>query len=76
MAEGSWTWQNSGDDIDYVKVQPGEPNGGTNENCLMMYFENGNWIDVGCLNIYNYHVCERPAAKPTAPKHGKEGMFN
>ena len=75
LKEGNWIWQNSGDDIDYTKFQPGEPNGGTGENCMNMYYENGNWIDVNCLNALSYHVCERPAAKPTPTKPGKEGKL-
>ena len=73
--EGSWIWQTSGDDIDYSKFQPGEPNGGTGENCLLMYYENGNWIDSTCTNAYNYHLCERLAAKPTLPPQSREGIY-
>lgn len=40
-----------------------------------MNFENGNWIDTNCLHTLNYHVCERRAAKPAAPKPGKEGKL-
>lgn len=74
LREGNWVWQSSGDDITNPRFQPGEPNGGTGENCLWMYFENGNWIDIGCMNTLNYHVCERPASKPTPPPPVKAGM--
>lgn len=73
--EGNWIWQSSGDDIDYSRFQPGEPNGGINENCLVMQFENGNWIDASCLGQVNFQICERPAAKPAPAKPGKEGKL-
>ena len=66
MREGNWIWQSSGDDIDYSRFQPGEPNGGYNENCLLMQYENGNWVDTSCLAQVNFQICERTAPKPTA----------
>ena len=66
MREGNWIWQSSGDDIDYSRFQPGEPNGGSNENCLLMHYENGNWVDAYCLAQVNFQICERTAPKSTA----------
>ena len=73
--EGSWIWQTSGDDIEYSKFQVGEPNGGANENCLLMYYENGNWMDIPCTNAYNYHLCERLAPKPALPPQSRAGIY-
>ena len=75
MREGNWIWQSSGDDIDYTRFQPGEPNGNFNENCLVLYFENGNWIDLPCSTTMNFQICERPASKPTAVAAAKTGKF-
>ena len=64
--EGNWIWQSSGDDLDFSRFNPGEPNGGVNENCLGMLHENGNWVDSVCAAAQNFHVCEKTTSKPTA----------
>lgn len=67
MKEKSWVWQSNGTELDYVRFHPGEPNGGTFENCLMMKEENGNWGDMPCqeTGIANLVVCEKATTKPT-----------
>ena len=76
-SEGDWVWQGSGNDIVYDRFQPSEPNGGTAENCLIMMYENGNWIDGSCSSPQNFHICEIPTTKPTtpAPKAGNIACF-
>ena len=32
----------------YTHFNPGEPNSGTSENCVNMYFDDGTWADVPC----------------------------
>ena len=72
MREGAWLWESTDNDVEYDRFQAGEPNGGINENCLIMHFENGNWIDGNCMGQLNFHICEIPAQKP-APLVIKEG---
>jgi hypothetical protein len=49
------------------RFQPGVPNGGAAENCLGMWYENGNWDDVMCTTPMSFHVCEIPTASPPTP---------
>jgi len=45
---------------EYVNFQPGEPNGGGGEDCVVMVKSwGGKWADVGCSGSYNY-ACSRP----------------
>jgi len=53
-------------DATYTRFHPGEPNGGTNENCAVIAQENGNWADVNCASQLNYNICEKPTVKTTA----------
>merc|ERR1712227_886336 len=49
--EGTWRWQESHDIPSYTNWQPGQPNGGTSQNCAMKTFfknEHGKWHDVAC----------------------------
>ena len=64
--EGNWIWHNSGEDVDYSRLNPGEPNGGVSENCLAMWYENGNWADYVCSAPLNFHVCEKTTGKTSA----------
>jgi len=64
-------------DAVYTRFHPGEPNGGTNENCAVIAQENGNWADLSCGYQLDYHVCEKATEKP-APKaisQGKKGSI-
>ena len=74
IREGSWVWQSTDNDVEYDRFQAGEPNGGINENCMMMWYENGNWVDGVCQQSLNFHICELPASKPKPPVI-KEGDF-
>jgi hypothetical protein len=67
VKEGTWKWQTFGNIANYTRFNPGEPNGGTNENCLLMWTENGNWIDGACTWSTNFHLCEKPNSKPPPP---------
>jgi hypothetical protein len=58
-------WQSNGLNTTYMGFNPGEPNGGVNENCLAMWVENGNWQDDVCLNTYSYNLCEKPMSQPS-----------
>jgi hypothetical protein len=43
----SWTFAQFNTPIVFTKWAPGEPNGGTSENCVHMY-PDGNWNDLPC----------------------------
>lgn len=47
--EGTFVWNSSNKPINYTKWQLGEPNGGTNENCLSFWFGGPYWND---------HICD------------------
>ena len=66
--EGRWRWQSTGALARYTKFQPGEPNGGTSENCVIIGQDKGLWADVCCFTNLNYHICEKPAGKHS-PHH-------
>ena len=49
-SEDEWYWINEDDEKENVSFKawlPDEPNGKTNENCLMMT-KSGDWIDLTC----------------------------
>lgn len=55
--DGGWAW-NDGTPLSFSNWQTGEPNGGTNENCLHQY-DNGRWNDAPCDGLDNL-VCQVP----------------
>ncbi|CAG2221046.1 unnamed protein product [Mytilus edulis] len=55
VIEGIWTWS-SGATMNFTKWNPGEPNGGDNENCLIL--ENNGWNDHKC-NEERYFICQQ-----------------
>ena len=56
-SEGLFTWID-GTVGGYNRFQSGEPNGGTNENCALMFrFPDAQWIDVGCAGPFAF-LCE------------------
>ncbi|KAL9974659.1 hypothetical protein ACROYT_G011722 [Oculina patagonica] len=58
-SEGTWVWEDGEDFGGFSSWPAGEPNGGENEQCLwMMYDENGNWNDAGC-DAGKPHVCKK-----------------
>ncbi len=60
-------WQSNGNNISYSRFQPGQPDGGVNENCLTMWIENGNWLDSTCMMLLGYNLCEKPTSSPPPP---------
>jgi Lectin C-type domain len=58
LAEGTWTTNSSGSSQWYKNWNSGEPNGGTNENCILMDAPSGKWIDISCSNSY-WTLCEK-----------------
>ena len=66
--EDRWRWQSSRSRAKFTKFQPGEPNGGTGENCVTIGQDKGLWADVCCFTNLNYHICEKPAGKHS-PHH-------
>lgn len=56
-ADGGWAW-NDGTPLDFTNWEPGEPNGGNNENCLHQY-ASGLWNDATCSDFDNL-VCQVP----------------
>ena len=58
-SEGLWTWVSS--HSNYSNFQPGEPNGGKNENCVEMMSYKGNWNGTwndGHCDGKNAFICE------------------
>lgn len=49
--DGSWVWANGETWGKYTAWSSGEPNGGANEQCLVMYRTSGQWNVVGEGNI-------------------------
>ena len=43
--------------VTYFNWHNGEPNGGRNENCVEIYFHNGQWNDQFCDEKLSY-VCK------------------
>ena len=43
--EGSWAWV-TGEEWSYQSWNSSEPNGGTNENYLIIWTSDGNWNDI------------------------------
>lgn len=42
----------------FTNFAPGEPDSGTGENCVSMYFPDGTWADVPCDGRYvTGYVC-------------------
>jgi hypothetical protein len=74
VKDGTWAWETFASSLNYTRFAPGDPNGGTQENCLIMWQENGNWADLSCMTTLNYHVCEKPTTKPLPPVSNREGM--
>ena len=46
--EGTYVWQGSGLAMTYSKWNPGEPNGGTGENCANLWGHVDTWNDWNC----------------------------
>ena len=61
--EGTWSWLSSNSDAKYTKFHGGDPNGGINENCLVMWYDNVDWADAICATTLNIHVCEKLVKK-------------
>jgi len=63
--EGTWKWADWTVLTGYINWFPGEPNGGTSENCvgIRMGQHGGNlydaqWHDISCYNIPRSFICE------------------
>ncbi|XP_042220632.1 uncharacterized protein LOC121865361 [Homarus americanus] len=56
-SEGNWHYLRSNTDVSYVNWAPGQPNGGTSENCAVMKGETfeGQWTDQSCRK--SFKVC-------------------
>ena len=55
--EGEWRWVTSGDLVTWTTWGDTEPNGGTSENCVILY-PAGDWNDWGCQHASALAVCE------------------
>jgi hypothetical protein len=59
--ENAWKWLD-GTPWKYTQWRKGEPNGGMNENCLILDLEKvkdkerGEWNDINCVNPFGY-IC-------------------
>ena len=58
ISEGTWLYNSTGSTMSYTNWNSGEPNGGTNENCIIMVASNGVWVDVSCNGAYST-MCEK-----------------
>jgi hypothetical protein len=56
-AEGVWRWQDGSLLGSYRNWSPGEPNGGSSENCMMMWV-GGAWNDLNCTWTLPF-ICEK-----------------
>ena len=53
--QGAWEWSD-GTALDYTPWWTGQPNGGTSQNCILMYPDQ-TWWDLEC-NSTRYYVCK------------------
>jgi hypothetical protein len=59
FTDGRWEWASTAQPFDFTNWNPGEPNGGTTEDCLMTaYSINGKWNDLPCTTAVRF-ICER-----------------
>ncbi|XP_061178334.1 aggrecan core protein-like [Saccostrea echinata] len=56
-SEGTFYWQHSREQIVFEKWNPGDPSGGTTENCVLKVYL-GNWQDYPCSMEFPY-ICEK-----------------
>ena len=66
VEEGVFQWNSDNSTVTWTDWYPGDPNGGTNDNCVFVY--GVNWADYPCVNnslitgpiicqgIYLYHL--------------------
>ena len=47
-SEGSFVWSHSGLAMTYTDWQPGQPDHGTNADCVLLITGTRRWHDVGC----------------------------
>ena len=56
--QGVWTGLNDNVQVNFTAWGPGEPNGGTTEDCACLYKSlQYSWIDAPCTGL-NSHLCE------------------
>lgn len=60
-SEGVWQWITD-EPWNYTNWAPGEPNGGTNQNCLDFADGSIQWDDEGCDRLINFYLVEYPGA--------------
>nr|XP_015209622.1 PREDICTED: ladderlectin-like [Lepisosteus oculatus] len=53
--EGKWLWSD-GSKWAFTKWNAWEPNNSGTENCLLTYWDHGNWNDMNCNNQFAY-IC-------------------
>lgn len=63
--EGQWTWAYSGAPLNYTAWIPGEPGGGTAENCLYFHYHRdadyNTWNDFDCDDtVWMRPICKAP----------------
>jgi len=61
--DGTWVYNSDGQTIDWSNWEPGQPNGGSSENCAITSgrgdnFWHGKWQDLPCTYTYLYVICE------------------
>ncbi|XP_060555133.1 C-type lectin domain family 17, member A-like [Ruditapes philippinarum] len=60
LIEGTWKWFDNGQTANFTDWHPGEPNGGSAEECAVFYIGfDFAWVDTPCL-LNNYPICELP----------------
>ena len=59
--DGTFIWTDN-TDVDYTNWRINEPNGGTNENCVLFNWNGfpSDWVDIKCDNTYENFICNSP----------------
>jgi hypothetical protein len=56
-SEGTFYWHHSLEPLGFTKWNPGDPSGGTAENCVLLLYSN-RWQDFPCYDNNNF-ICEK-----------------
>ncbi|XP_013399405.1 alpha-N-acetylgalactosamine-specific lectin-like, partial [Lingula anatina] len=62
QTDGQWVWQHPGTSVGFTNWRTDEPNGGTNENCMMVYSQprethHTQWNDAPCSETVSF-ICK------------------
>ena len=60
--DGTFVWQSDGELVSYTDWLVDQPNGGINQNCVMLKRYPGGWNDASC-DLLRPYVCQAPKRK-------------